>query len=59
MHILAQERDRTLCKMFLRWERSSIREEIRLWKIMWRFLFPAMVLAMIETTVTNLRYPVT
>lgn len=33
MHRLAPERYRTLCKMFLHWERSYIREEIRLWKI--------------------------
>ena len=58
VHTLAPERYQTLCKMFLRWERSYIREEIRLWKIMWRLPFPAMVLTMIETTVTNLRYPV-
>ena len=34
VHILAPERYRTLCKMFLRCKRSyNIREEIRLWKI--------------------------
>ena len=58
VHTLAPERYRTLCNMFLRWERSYIREEIRLWKIMWTLPFPAMVLTLIETTVTNLRYPV-
>lgn len=58
VHTLAPERYRTLCNMFLRWERSYIREEIRLWRIMWTLPFPAMVLTLIETTVTNLRYPV-
>ena len=58
VHTLAPEGYQTLCKMFLRWERSYIREEVRLWKIMWKLPFPAMVLTMIETTVTNLRYPV-
>ena len=58
VHTLAPERYRTLCNMFLRWERSYIREEIRLWKIMWTLPFPAMVLTLIETTITNLRYPV-
>ncbi|MDP2382223.1 MAG: glycosyltransferase [Nitrospirota bacterium] len=58
VHTLAPERYRILCNMFLRWERSYIREEIRLWKIMWTLPFPAMVLTLIETTVTNLRYPV-
>lgn len=55
---LAPETYRKLCRMFLRWDRSYIREEIRLWKILWTLPFPAMVLTLIETTVTNLRYPV-
>lgn len=55
---LAPETYRKLCLMFLRWDRSYIREEIRLWKILWTLPFPAMVLTLIETTVTNLRYPV-
>lgn len=55
---LAPETYRKLCRMFLRWDRSYIREEIRLWKIMWTLPFPAMALTLIETTVTNLRYPV-
>ena len=55
---LAPETYRKLCRMFLRWDRSYIREEIGLWKIMWTLPFPAMALTLIETTVTNLRYPV-
>lgn len=55
---LAPATYRQLCRMFLRWDRSYIREELRLWKIMWRLPFPAMALTLIETTVTNLRYPV-
>ncbi len=58
VHTLAPESYPQLCKMFLRWERSYVREEVRLWKIMWKLPFPAMVLTIIETTVTNLRYPV-
>jgi hyaluronan synthase len=58
VHTIAPEDYRQLCKMFLRWDRSYIREEIRLWKIMWKLPFPALVLTMLETTITNLRYPV-
>jgi hyaluronan synthase len=58
VHTVAPDNYRQLCKMFLRWDRSYIREEIRLWKIMWRLPFPALVLTMLETTITNLRYPV-
>lgn len=58
VHTIAPHTYRQLCKMFLRWDRSYIREEVRLWKIMWRLPFPALVLTMLETTITNLRYPV-
>lgn len=54
---LAPSTYRQLCRMFLRWDRSYIREEIRLWRILWTLPFPAMVLTLIETTITNLRYP--
>jgi hyaluronan synthase len=55
---LAPETYKKLCRMFLRWDRSYIREEVRLWKIMWRLPLPALVLTLLETTITNLRYPV-
>lgn len=58
VHTLVPETYQKLCKMFLRWDRSYIREEIRLWKIMWKLPFPSFVLTMLETTITNLRYPV-
>jgi len=57
VHTIAPEHYPQLCNMFLRWERSYIREEIRLWKITCKLPFPAMVLTMLETTITNLRYP--
>jgi len=58
VHTVAPETYGKLCKMLLRWDRSYIREELRLWKIMWTLPFPALVLTMLETTITNLRYPV-
>ena len=58
MHTLAPETYRKLCRMYLRWDRSYIREETRLLRIMWKLPFPAMVLTMIDTAVRNLRYPV-
>lgn len=58
VHTLVPDTYQKLCKMFLRWDRSYIREEIRLWKIMWKLPFPSFVLTMLETTITNLRYPV-
>ncbi|WP_455377965.1 glycosyltransferase [Petrachloros mirabilis] len=58
VHTTAPETYRKLCRMFLRWDRSYIREELRLWKIVWRLPFPAMVLTFLESTISNLRYPV-
>jgi hyaluronan synthase len=58
VHTVAPETYGKLCKMLLRWDRSYIREELRLCKIMWTLPFPALVLTMLETTITNLRYPV-
>ena len=58
VHTVAPETYGKLCKMLLRWDRSYIREELRLWKIMWTLPVPALVLTMLETTITNLRYPV-
>lgn len=48
-----------LCKMYLRWDRSYIREEIEFYRIVWRRPWKSKLLALFETGVTNLRYPVT
>jgi len=47
-----------LCRMFLRWDRSYIREEFRFAKIVWKRPPVSRVLAVYETTITNLRFPV-
>jgi len=47
-----------LCKMFIRWDRSYVREEIRYARIVWRRPWRAMLLSLFETCITNLRYPV-
>jgi hyaluronan synthase len=47
-----------LCRMFLRWDRSYIREELRFVRIVWKRPFPVRMIAMVERTITNLRYPV-
>lgn len=49
---------RKMCKMFLRWERSYVREEIRYAGILWRRPAPALAMSLIETLVNNLRYPI-
>ncbi|MGH8293260.1 MAG: glycosyltransferase family 2 protein [Gammaproteobacteria bacterium] len=47
-----------LCKMFLRWDRSYIREEVRFAKIVWKRPPAARAIAVADAVVTNLRYPI-
>jgi len=47
-----------LCKMYLRWERSYVREELRFARIVWSRPLVPMMLALLEKTITNLRYPI-
>ncbi len=48
---------RKLCLMFLRWERSFVREEMRFACIVWGRPLRARLFALIDMTITNLRYP--
>ncbi|MDE2272623.1 MAG: hypothetical protein KGL00_00345, partial [Gammaproteobacteria bacterium] len=47
-----------LCKMFLRWDRSYIREEVRFARIVWKRPPAARAIAVADAVVTNLRYPI-
>ena len=47
-----------LCKMYLRWDRSYIREEFHFGRVVWKRPPLWRALAMYESTVTNLRFPV-
>jgi hyaluronan synthase len=49
---------RQLCKMFLRWERSFVREELRFARVVWRRPPLARLVAIVDVTITDLRYPV-
>jgi hyaluronan synthase len=58
VHTLVPETYGKLCKMYLRWDRSYVREELRFAAIVWRRPLVPMLLALLEKSVTNLRYPV-
>jgi hyaluronan synthase len=58
VHTLVPETYAKLCRMFLRWDRSYIREEFRFARIVWKRPLFSRVLALYESTITNLRYPV-
>ncbi len=47
-----------LCKMYLRWERSYVREEVHFAKIVWRRPIRSLLIALMDNVITNLRYPV-
>jgi hyaluronan synthase len=50
---------RKLCKMYLRWDRSYVRESIHFMRIVWKRPFWSRLIALIEDVlITNLRYPV-
>jgi hyaluronan synthase len=58
VHTVAPETYGKLCKMFLRWDRSYIREEIRFQSIVWKRPLVPRCIALCERLITNLRYPV-
>jgi hyaluronan synthase len=59
VHTLVPTTYHRLCKMFLRWDRSYVREELRFLRtIVWRRPPKARAIALIEAVVTNSRYPV-
>ena len=47
-----------LCRMFLRWDRSYIREEIHFLQIVWRRPLTQRIIAICDRVITNLRHPV-
>jgi hyaluronan synthase len=47
-----------LCLMFLRWERSFVREEARFFLVVWKRPLRARLFALVDVLITNLRYPV-
>lgn len=58
VHTLAPETYAQLCRMYLRWDRSYVREEIRFARIVWKRPPLPRVIALVESTITNLRIPV-
>jgi hyaluronan synthase len=47
-----------LCRMFLRWDRSYVREELCFLRVVWRRPLGSRVIALLDRLITNLRYPV-
>jgi hyaluronan synthase len=47
-----------LCKMYLRWDRSYVRETIRFARIVWKRPFWPRLISLIDLLITNMRYPI-
>lgn len=58
VHTIVPETYTRLCKMYLRWDRSYIREEFHFGRVVWKRPRLWRALAMYESAVTNLRFPV-
>jgi len=58
VHTIVPTTYRQLCRMFLRWDRSFMREELRFAKIVWQRPWRWRIIALFDTMITNLRYPV-
>jgi hyaluronan synthase len=58
VHTVVPRSYKKLCKMFLRWDRSYIREELRFASIVWKRPLAARIIAVADALVTNLRYPI-
>lgn len=58
VHTIVPESYAKLSKMYLRWDRSYIREEMRFARIVWQRPLKSMLIALVDNVITNLRYPV-
>ena len=58
VHTMVPTNYRQLCKMYLRWDRSFLREELRFTRVVWKRPWRWRAIAMVDTIITNLRYPV-
>ncbi len=58
VHTVAPKTYMKLSKMYLRWDRSYIKEEFRLFRILWRRPFCSRMITLMDVCIRNLRYPI-
>jgi hyaluronan synthase len=58
VHTLVPETYARLCRMFIRWDRSYIREEFRFATVVWKRPPVLRAMALYESGITNLRFPI-
>jgi len=58
VHTIVPQTYKKLCKMYLRWDRSYVREELRFAGIVWKRPLKSLLFSLVDNIITNLRYPV-
>jgi hyaluronan synthase len=58
VHTVVPSKYAQLCRMFLRWDRSYIREEIKFMRVVWKRPLGPRVMALFDRLITNARLPV-
>jgi len=58
VHTVVPQTYKKLCKMYLRWDRSYVREELRFAGIVWKRPLKSLLFSLVDNIITNLRYPV-
>lgn len=58
VHTVVPETYARLCRMYIRWDRSYIREELRFMRVVWKRPTLWRALALYESGITNLRFPI-
>jgi hyaluronan synthase len=58
VHTLAPVSYAKLCRMFLRWDRSYVREELYFLRVVWTRPIGSRIIALFDRLITNLRYPI-
>ncbi len=58
VHTVVPRTYKKLCKMYLRWDRSYVREELRFAGIVWKRPLKSLLFSLVDNIITNLRYPV-
>ena len=58
VHTVVPENYSKMCKMFLRWDRSYVREEINFMRVVWKRPLVPRIISVWERITSNLRYPV-
>jgi hyaluronan synthase len=58
VHTVVPRTYKKLCRMYLRWDRSYVREELRFAGIVWKRPLKSLLFSLVDNIITNLRYPV-